>query len=132
MTGAYHVENGDKSRIPITGYRLDRRRDRPTAVAILSFIVGDAVGKLALTPEVMVLIAERFKALAKPARLQILNCLRSGEFTVSELVEETELGQTNVSKHLQLLYAMGFVSRRKEGSSCTMLSPTVACSTSAT
>ena len=132
MTGAYHVENGDKSRIPITGYRLDRRRDRPTAVAILSFIVGDAVGKLALTPEVMVLIAERFKALAKPARLQILNCLRSGEFTVSELVEDTELGQTNVSKHLQLLYAMGFVSRRKEGSSCTMLSPTVACSTSAT
>ncbi|HEY5162371.1 MAG TPA: metalloregulator ArsR/SmtB family transcription factor [Terriglobales bacterium] len=90
------------------------------------------MGKLALTPEVMVLIAERFKALAKPARLQILNCLRSGEFTVSELVEETELGQTNVSKHLQLLYAMGFVSRRKEGSSCTMLSPTVACSTSAT
>lgn len=68
-----------------------------------------------LTPEIMVLIAERFKSLAEPARLQILTCLRSGELTVSELVEETRLGQANVSKHLQLLYAMGFVSRRKEG-----------------
>ena len=73
------------------------------------------MGKLALTPEVMILIAERFKALAEPARLQILTCLRSRERTVSELVEETELGQANVSKHLQFLYAMGFVSRRKEG-----------------
>ena len=73
------------------------------------------MGKLALSPDVLVLIAERFKALAEPTRLQILNCLRSGELTVSELVEETELGQANVSKHLQLLHGMGFVSRRKDG-----------------
>lgn len=73
------------------------------------------MGRMALTPEVLVLVAERFKALAEPARLQILNVLRAGELTVSELVEETELGQANVSKHLQLLYAMGFVGRRKEG-----------------
>ncbi len=73
------------------------------------------MGKMALTPDVLVLIAERFKALAEPARLQILNVLRAGERTVSELVEETELGQANVSKHLQLLYTMGFVGRRKEG-----------------
>lgn len=73
------------------------------------------MGKLALTPDVLVLIAERFKALAEPTRLQILNCLRSGELTVSELVEATELGQANVSKHLQLLHGMGFVSRRKDG-----------------
>lgn len=71
--------------------------------------------KLALTPDVLVLIAERFKALAEPARLQILSCLRRGELTVSELVGETDLGQANVSKHLQLLYAMGFVTRRKDG-----------------
>ena len=73
------------------------------------------MGRMALTPEVLVLVAERFKALAEPARLQILNVLRAGELTVSELVEETELGQANVSKHLQLLYATGFVGRRKEG-----------------
>ena len=61
------------------------------------------------------LVAERFKALAEPARLQILNCLRGGELTVTELVEETEFGQANVSKHLQLLHTLGFVSRRKDG-----------------
>ena len=73
------------------------------------------MSKLRLTPEVMALVAERFKALAEPARLQILNCLRAGEMAVSELVDETGFGQANVSKHLQLLHAMGFVRRRKDG-----------------
>jgi DNA-binding transcriptional ArsR family regulator len=68
-----------------------------------------------LTPELMDLVAERFKALAEPARLQILQALRTGERTVSELVESTGLGQANVSKHLQLLHGLGFVDRRKEG-----------------
>ncbi|MDZ7779939.1 MAG: metalloregulator ArsR/SmtB family transcription factor [Gemmatimonadota bacterium] len=68
-----------------------------------------------LTPELVDLIAERFKALAEPARLHILNALRAGEKTVSELMEETGLGQANVSKHLQLLHGLGFTERRKEG-----------------
>ena len=73
------------------------------------------MARVALTPEVLGLIAERFKALAEPARLQLLQCLRGGEMTVSDLVEATVLGQSNVSKHLQLLNSLGFVSRRKEG-----------------
>ena len=73
------------------------------------------MGNLTLTPEVLAMVAERFKALAEPARLQILKCLQSGEMSVNELVEETGLGQANVSKHLQLLHTLGFVSRRKEG-----------------
>ncbi len=73
------------------------------------------MGKFALTPELLGLIAERFKVLAEPARLQILNCLRGREMSVSELVEETGLGQANVSKHLQSLHKLGFVSRRKDG-----------------
>jgi len=68
-----------------------------------------------LTPELLKLIAERFKALAEPARLHILNALRDGEKTVSELMEATGLGQANVSKHLQLLHGLGFTERRKEG-----------------
>jgi DNA-binding transcriptional ArsR family regulator len=68
-----------------------------------------------LTPALLGLVAERFKALGEPARLEILNCLRSGEMTVGELVDATSLGQANVSKHLQLLHAMQFVARRKEG-----------------
>jgi ArsR family transcriptional regulator len=61
------------------------------------------------------MVAGRFKVLAEPARLEILSCLRDGETTVGELVESTGLGQANVSKHLQLLHANGFVDRRKEG-----------------
>ena len=73
------------------------------------------MGATPLTPAVIELIAERFKALAEPARLHILNALKSGELTVTELVEETGLGQANVSKHLQLLHSANFVRRRKEG-----------------
>lgn len=68
-----------------------------------------------MTPDLLAAIAERFKVLGEPARLQILQALRGGERTVSELVGETGLGQANVSKHLQLLLNQGFVARRKEG-----------------
>lgn len=73
------------------------------------------MSNLNLTPELLGLVAERFKALAEPARLQILNALREGEMTVGELVDATKLGQGNVSKHLQLLHSVGFARRRKEG-----------------
>lgn len=69
---------------------------------------------LVLTPDVTRLIAERFHALGEPARLHILDALRGGEHTVGELVTATGLGTANVSKHLQLLHAAGFVTRRKE------------------
>ena len=68
-----------------------------------------------LTPELLELVADRFRALGEPARLSILNVLRGGERTVSELMEETGLGQANASKHLQVLHLLGFVERRKEG-----------------
>jgi ArsR family transcriptional regulator len=68
-----------------------------------------------LTRDAILLVAERFKVLAEPARLEILNVLRGGELTVTDLVRETGLGQANVSKHLRLLHAHGFVARRKEG-----------------
>jgi DNA-binding transcriptional ArsR family regulator len=68
-----------------------------------------------LTPDQLRLIAERFKALAEPSRLEILNALRGGERTVTEILEVTGFGQANVSKHLQLLYSAGFVERRKDG-----------------
>lgn len=76
--------------------------------------MGDKTGA-PLSPELMELVADRFKALGEPARLQILQALRGDEQTVTELVEATGLGQANVSKHLQLLHGLGFVERRKEG-----------------
>jgi DNA-binding transcriptional ArsR family regulator len=73
------------------------------------------VAQTSLTPEMIELVAERFRALAEPARLHLMQALRAGEQTVGELVEATGLGTANVSKHLQLLHAAGFVTRRKEG-----------------
>jgi ArsR family transcriptional regulator len=73
------------------------------------------MAKTRLTPEMLELVADRFKVLAEPARLELLNHLRSGEMTVSDLVDESGLAQANVSKHLRLLHSAGFVTRRKDG-----------------
>lgn len=68
-----------------------------------------------MNSELVELVAERFKALGEPARLRILQSLRSGEKAVTELMRDTGLSQANTSRHLQLLYTLGFVARRKEG-----------------
>ncbi len=68
-----------------------------------------------LTPGAIALIASRFRALAEPSRLHLMNAMRSGEQTVGDLVEATGMGVANVSRHLQVLHAAGFVTRRKEG-----------------
>lgn len=68
-----------------------------------------------MTPTLVAELADRFKALGEPARLQLLAALRGGERTVSDLVEVTGLGQANVSKHLHQLCGAGYLTRRKEG-----------------
>jgi DNA-binding transcriptional ArsR family regulator len=68
-----------------------------------------------LAPDTLRVVAERFKVLAEPARLTVLNELRAGARNVSELIEATGLNQANLSKHLQLLHAHGFVARRRDG-----------------
>jgi ArsR family transcriptional regulator len=68
-----------------------------------------------LTRPVLEQLADRFKVLGEVSRLTILSALRSGELTVTELMDETGLGQANLSKHLTLLHRLGFVGRRKEG-----------------
>jgi DNA-binding transcriptional ArsR family regulator len=67
------------------------------------------------TPELLELIATRFRVLAEPLRLRLLNALRDGERTVTQLVEETGAGQANVSRHLSLLHRHRLVARRKAG-----------------
>lgn len=68
-----------------------------------------------LSAEVLHQVAERFKGLSEPSRLQILQTLRQGEATVTSLVERTDLTQANLSRHLRVLLQLGFVERRKEG-----------------
>ena len=63
------------------------------------------------------LVARRFRTLGEPFRLRILQHLQRSEHTVGELVEALDGNQPNVSKHLQLLYDAGLVSRRRDGNS---------------
>lgn len=68
-----------------------------------------------LPTETIELIAQRFRAMGEPMRLRILMALRGGELSVTELVEQQETSQANISKHLQVLTACGLLTRRKQG-----------------
>ena len=68
-----------------------------------------------LSPETVAMVAERFKVMSDPMRLQILNTLQDGALSVMQIVERTGASQPNVSKHLKILQGAGIVGRRKEG-----------------
>lgn len=71
-----------------------------------------------LSPEAAELIARRFRALADPTRLRIVNLLRNREeASVGEIAAAVGGSQQNISKHLGALHAEGFVARRKRGTS---------------
>jgi DNA-binding transcriptional ArsR family regulator len=61
------------------------------------------------------LIAQRFRVLGEPMRIKLLDRLRDGDATVSELQQALQASQQNVSKHLGILHAAGMVTRDKEG-----------------
>ncbi len=73
------------------------------------------MAKTPMSEELTSLVAERFKALADPARVRLLSALRDGSRTVGELVDDTGLTQANASKHLARLHQLGFVQRQREG-----------------
>jgi DNA-binding transcriptional ArsR family regulator len=60
--------------------------------------------------------SEFFKALASPLRIRILDELRSGELTVSELRQRLGVEATNVSQQLAILRSKNIVVGRKQGS----------------
>ena len=67
-------------------------------------------------PEPLIeLVAQRFRVLGEPMRIKLLDQLREGDATVTELQEALGASQQNVSKHLGILYAAGMVSRTKQG-----------------
>jgi DNA-binding transcriptional ArsR family regulator len=61
------------------------------------------------------LIARRFRAIAEPMRVRLLDLLRDGELSVNELADGLGATQQNVSKHLAVLADAGMLVRRKEG-----------------
>lgn len=71
-----------------------------------------------MNDEKLAQVAARFRVLGEPARLKILRAICGEEKNVQQIVEETQMGQANVSKHLALMYEHGIVERRKEGLNC--------------
>ncbi len=68
-----------------------------------------------LPDDLVELIARRFRAIAEPMRIKLLDRLRDGEATVGELSDAVGASQQNVSKHLAVLADAGILGRRKEG-----------------
>jgi DNA-binding transcriptional ArsR family regulator len=63
----------------------------------------------------LLLKAKLFRGLGDSTRLSILESLRNGEKTTSEIVEEIRQGQSNVSNHLSCLLDCGLVQNRRRG-----------------
>jgi ArsR family transcriptional regulator len=65
--------------------------------------------------ELLELKANMLKALGQPTRLKILELLRNGERCVCEIFPAINEEQSNVSRHLALMKAVGILASRKEG-----------------
>ena len=65
--------------------------------------------------EVFESVARYFALLSEPTRLRIMHAICQDEKSVNQIVEETGFTQTNVSRHLGMMYQGGVLSRRREG-----------------
>ena len=67
-------------------------------------------------------LALKFKALAHPARLEILEILKNKCCICGEIVDELPLAQATVSQHLKVLKEAGFIIGEIDGTKvCYML-----------
>ena len=87
---------------PSRGERVIRLPLRPFAtVAVQSLSPGPSATSATL-----------FEILAEPTRRRVLDLLRERERTVGDLVDELEMSQPAVSKHLRVLRDAGLVEAR--------------------
>lgn len=70
---------------------------------------------IAVNAQAIGLKAKLFRGFSDPSRLSILDALRSGPLTVTEIVETTGLTQSNVSNHLGCLRECGLVVCEQRG-----------------
>jgi DNA-binding transcriptional ArsR family regulator len=66
-------------------------------------------------PKAIELRAKLFRGFSDSSRLSILESLRDGALTVSEIVQATGLTQSNVSNHLGCLRDCGLVTAEQQG-----------------
>jgi len=55
------------------------------------------------------------KTISNPRRQAILDNIRDGEMTVSDLIKKTGISQANLSQHLAILRSKGVVKTRRNG-----------------
>ena len=60
-------------------------------------------------------VARYFALLSEPTRLRIMHSICAEEKSVNQIVEEIGASQTNVSRHLGLMYQAGVLGRRRQG-----------------
>lgn len=60
-------------------------------------------------------LAKIVKALSNPHRLEILELLAQGHFSVEEIANETDLSTANASQHLQVMKRVQLVSTQRDG-----------------
>jgi ArsR family transcriptional regulator len=65
--------------------------------------------------DVMLRIAELFKAFGDPTRVHILSLLLKQELCVSDIAEGVELSQSAISHQLRILKQMDLIKFRREG-----------------
>ena len=59
--------------------------------------------------------AEMCKVLSNPIRLEVINTLREGEMSVTELSKQLSTALGNLSQHLVMMRRRGILVSRKEG-----------------
>ena len=78
-----------------------------TSQAMVTFVAEDRLQSK--------LCAEKLKALGEPVRVRIVDLLRDGQKTVSEIAESLQEEVVNISHHLGILYHAGLVEKHKKG-----------------
>lgn len=72
-------------------------------------------GAHTLPADLLVDVAETFKALSDPTRAQLIYVLTQGEYSVNELSERVNISASGVSHHLARLRAIRLVRTRRDG-----------------
>ena len=74
-----------------------------------------AVSPAVESDQVFELAAEVFRVMSAPMRLKIISALCDGEKNVSQLLDDIQTTQPNMSQHLGTLYQAGVLGKRRDG-----------------
>lgn len=80
---------------------------------LTQFSIDRQIG--ALSDDNLLNLATKFKVLSEPSRLRIVRTLIPGEKCVTDIINDTELMQANVSKQLKILQQAGILTCKPIG-----------------